>query len=203
MSETKGARTRARLVESMLELIQARGYSGTGLNTVVGHSGAPKGSMYFHLPEGKEALGEQAVELAAERFRTLVGEAALEGGSPGDAVRRIIDILAGMLTDSDFQLGCPVSVVTLEMATESDRLRTACATAFDSWITPVATYLAAVGHDEPAARTLATTLVSAVEGAVIVSRAQRSTEPLRCAAEVLAHLVDATPAAPGSEAGTR
>src|SRR5690349_3876281 len=57
---TKGASTRARLAESMLELIQLQGYAGTGLNTVTAHARAPKGSLYFHFPDGKEALGEQA-----------------------------------------------------------------------------------------------------------------------------------------------
>lgn len=187
---TKGARTRARLVESMLDLIQARGYSGAGLNAVTKHAAAPKGSLYFHFPDGKEALGLEAIELAAARFQALIEEASREGGNPSETVRRIIDVLAGMMTDSDFQLGCPVSVVTLEMGTDSDRLRLACATAFDSWITPMAQYLAATGHPEPQARTLATALVSMVEGALIISRAQGSVEPLRCAGAVITQLVD-------------
>ncbi|MER6947527.1 TetR/AcrR family transcriptional regulator [Nonomuraea sp. NPDC000554] len=190
MVGTKGAKTSGRLVESMLELIQARGYGGTGLNTVVEHAHAPKGSLYFHFPEGKEALGEKAIELAAARFRSLVADAALEPGTPGDVIRRVIDVLAGILTDSDFQLGCPVSVVTLEMGAQSERLRDACANAFDSWIAPVAEFLAAHGHPRPAARTLATAAVSTVEGAMIVSRAQRSVEPLRCAAQAIAVLVN-------------
>src|ERR1044072_7597453 len=112
MTGTKGAMTSGRLAESMVELIQRHGYSGTGLNTVVEHSGAPKGSLYFHFPQGKEALGEKAVELAAARFGSLVAHSALEAAAPAEVVRRVMDTLAGMLTDSDFQLGCPVSVVT-------------------------------------------------------------------------------------------
>jgi TetR/AcrR family transcriptional repressor of lmrAB and yxaGH operons len=189
MMGTKGAETSARLAESMLELIQARGYSGTGLNTVVEHARAPKGSLYFHFPEGKEALGEKAIELATARFRSLVVDSAAEPGTPGDMIRRVIDVLAGLLTDSDFQLGCPISVVTLEMGAQSERLREACANAYDSWITPVAEYLVAHGRPVPEARTLATAVVSTVEGAMIVSRAQRSVEPLRCAAHALALLL--------------
>ncbi|MBN6051835.1 TetR/AcrR family transcriptional regulator [Nonomuraea sp. RK-328] len=174
----------------MLELIQARGYSGTGLNTVVEHARAPKGSLYFHFPEGKEALGERAVELAAGRFRDLLAESAAGTQEPAAVVRRVIDVLARMVEDSDFQLGCPVSVVTLEMGAQSERLRDACASAFDSWITPVADHLAAHGHPLPEARTLAMAVVSTVEGAMIVSRAQRSVEPLRCAAHAVTVLLD-------------
>ncbi|MCX4538055.1 TetR/AcrR family transcriptional regulator (plasmid) [Streptomyces sp. NBC_00841] len=190
MVGTKGAETSLRLAESMLELIQRHGYSGTGLNTVVEHAGAPKGSLYFHFPQGKEALGEKAVELAAARFGSLVADSALGSATPGEVLRRVIDELAGMLDDSGFQLGCPVSVVTLEMGAQSERLRDACANAFESWIAPVSELLIAHGRPRPVARALATAVVSMVEGAVIVSRAQRSTEPLHCAAEALAVLLE-------------
>ncbi|WP_433712610.1 TetR/AcrR family transcriptional regulator [Nocardia sp. CA-084685] len=190
MVTSKGAQTSGQLVESMLELIQARGYAGTGLNTVVEHAGAPKGSLYFHFPEGKEQLGEKAIELAAERFRTLLGEMARSGASPGEVIRQIVEVLAGLVADSDFQLGCPVSVVTLEMGAHSERLRVACAAAFESWIEPVREYLVAARHSESAARTLATATVSAVEGAVIVARAKRDVEPLRSTAQMLAGLLD-------------
>ncbi|MFC4913055.1 TetR/AcrR family transcriptional regulator [Actinomadura gamaensis] len=190
MVGTKGAETSARLVESMLELIQRHGYAGTGLNAVVEHADAPKGSLYFHFPEGKEALGAKAVELAAARFGALVTDAAADL-TPGESVRRVLEVLGGMLADSDYTLGCPVSVVTLEMGAHNDRLRKACADAFESWIAPLADLLVAHGRPRPAARRTATAVVSMVEGAVIVSRARRSTEPLRDAADLLAPLLDA------------
>ncbi|WP_433440910.1 TetR/AcrR family transcriptional regulator [Nonomuraea sp. CA-141351] len=199
MVTDKGARTSGRLVESMLELIQARGYSGTGLNTVTEHAQAPKGSLYFHFPEGKEALGEKAVELAGDQFRALVTEMAAEAESPGDILRRVVDVLIGILTGSDYQLGCPVSVVTLEMGAHSERLRTACALAFESWIGPMTEHLVGRGHARPAARAMATTVVSSVEGAMIVSRARRDVEALRNAAQVLGDLLDQPPAATAKE----
>ncbi|MGW8350885.1 TetR/AcrR family transcriptional regulator [Streptomyces wedmorensis] len=206
MVGTKGAETSSRLAESMLELIQRHGYSGTGLNAVVEHAGAPKGSLYFHFPQGKEELGERAVELAAARFGSLVtGSSTATATAPasapapatvGEVLGRVIDELAGMLEGSDFQLGCPVSVVTLEMGAESERLRGACADAFESWIAPVSELLVAHGRPRTVARALATAVVSMVEGAVIVSRAQRSTDPLRCAGQA----IDVLLAAQGGEA---
>ncbi len=73
---SKGDLTRSRLSASMLELIQTSGYSGTGLNAVIDHAGAPKGSVYFHFPDGKEGLGVAAVDLAAAQFAQLIAEAA-------------------------------------------------------------------------------------------------------------------------------
>ena len=187
---SKGDLTKARLAESMLELIQTSGYSGTGLNAVIEHAAAPKGSIYFHFPDGKEGLGVAAVELAAKQFETLIAETAVSAGGAAGAARAAIEALTTIVSESDFRLGCPVSVVTLEMGAESERLRQACASAFESWITPTAALLEASGIDPEGARSLATVVVSTIEGAVIVSRAMRSTQPLISAADVVAELID-------------
>lgn len=187
---SKGDLTKARLAESMLELIQTSGYSGTGVNAVIDHAGAPKGSFYFHFPDGKEGLGVAAVDLAAAQFQALIAESASSSGSAAGAARLAIEALATIVGESDFRLGCPVSVVTLEMGAESERLRQACATAFESWIAPTAALLETGGLESPEARSLATVIVSMIEGAVIVSRATRNTQPLIAAADVIAELID-------------
>lgn len=198
---SKGDRTKARLTESMLELIQIGGYSGTGLNAVTEHVSAPKGSIYFHFPSGKESLGVAAVELAAARFDALIAAAADSAGSPGEAVRRAIEALTALVGESGFRLGCPVSVVTLEMGAESDRLRQACATAFESWIASTAALFISSGLAAEEARSLATVVVSTIEGAVIVSRATQSVRPLASAADVVASLVEQR--CPTTEGGRR
>jgi len=198
MKQTKGEATQQRMVESMLELIQVHGYAGTGLNTVLKHSGAPKGSLYFHFPEGKEQLGERAVGLAADQFETLIVEAlrgAEAGESGGRIVESVVDALSQMLEDNDFSVGCPVSVVALEMGADSDRLRSACEQAYERWVAPVAEFLVARGHQEGAARATASSVISLVEGAMIVARARRDVQPLRDAAQTLRTLLDLPPAA--------
>ncbi len=187
---SKGDLTKARLAASMLELIQTGGYSGTGLNAVIDHAGAPKGSVYFHFPDGKEGLGVAAVDLAAQQFEALLADAAASAGSASETARIVIETLAAIVGESDFRLGCPVSVVTLEMGAESERLRQACATAFASWIDPTTALLEAGGLTADDARSLATVVVSTIEGAVIVSRALRSIQPLMAAADVVASLID-------------
>lgn len=187
---TKGDLTKARLAESMLELIQTSGYSGTGLNAVIEHAAAPKGSIYFHFPDGKEGLGVAAVDLAAAQFEALIAEAAASAGGAAQAARAAIEALATIVSESDYRLGCPVSVVTLEMGAESERLRQACASAFESWIAPTTALLVSEGIDVDSARALATVVVSTIEGAVIVSRATRSTRPLIAAADVVAELIE-------------
>jgi TetR/AcrR family transcriptional regulator, lmrAB and yxaGH operons repressor len=174
----------------MLELIQTCGYSGAGLTAVVDRASAPKGSLYFHFPEGKESLGEQAVALAAERYAALFTEATSTRGSAGDVLAGVLHQVAAMLVDQDFRIGCPVSVVTLEMGADSARLREACSSAFDSWIDAVAAYLVGTGVEAARAKRLALSIIGSIEGAIIISRARRSVEPLEAAAATVRELVD-------------
>ena len=193
---TKGEATQQRMVESMLELIQVHGYSGTGLNSVLTHSGAPKGSLYFHFPEGKEQLGERALDLAAAQFESLI-VSSLQGVGPRQSAGRIAEsvvaLLSQLLEDNDFAIGCPVSVVALEMGAESDRLRTACEQAYDRWMSPLADFLVTRGHKPAAARATASSAISMIEGAMIVARARRDVQPLRDAARTLRTLLDLPP----------
>lgn len=120
---SKGDLTKARLAQSMLELIQTNGYSRTGLNAVIEHARAPEGSVYFHFPEGKQGLGLAAIELAKTQFEDMIMQAAKDAGGPAEAAKIAIQTLPNIISESDFRLGCPVSVVTLEMGDSSERLR--------------------------------------------------------------------------------
>ncbi|NUR99124.1 MAG: TetR/AcrR family transcriptional regulator [Kribbellaceae bacterium] len=173
----------------MLALMQRHGYAGTGLNAVLEHSGAPKGSMYFHFPGGKEELGVHAVELAGQQWAQLIKSSLDVDGSAdlGDVFGTAVDAMAGLMVSSDYAVGCPVSVVTLEMGNESEALRAACTAAYDSWVALVEEFL--VGRDIADARQLASAAVSLIEGALIISRARRSPEPLRDAGRSLVALL--------------
>lgn len=195
-SPTKGEVAKMKLAESMLDLIQVHGYAGTGLNAVLEHSGAPRGSLYFHFPEGKEQLGERAVAVAGQRFEELilaVVRAADPAQTAGDVVAAAIDGIAAMLQQDGYRVGCPVSVVALEMGAESDRLRTACERAYETWAAPLAEFLVSRGHAEEWARATASSTISLVEGAMIISRARRDVQPLRDAATTLRVVLDVAP----------
>lgn len=190
MTTTKGARTRTRMIEAMVRLLQDRGYSGTGVNTVVSAADAPRGSLYFHFPDGKEELGEEAVRLAAARYLELLRTAAAEAETAGAAVSAVITQVATELSESDFRLGCPVSVVALETGSSSDRLRAACAAAYRSWTDALAGFLTEHGMPREQADRIAVVLISTVEGAIIISRTHRDTGPLLAAAATARELVD-------------
>ncbi|TFC91746.1 MULTISPECIES: TetR/AcrR family transcriptional regulator [Cryobacterium] len=180
---TKGDATRQRLTESMLQLIQDKGYHGAGLTAVLEHSGAPRGSLYYHFPGGKSQLGSAAILLTAAQFRLSISEGIAMTDSVDGLVDTMVEGLIGQLVGSDFRDACPVAAVTLDAGSEDEQLRAACRDAYASWIAPLEAYLATFHTGDT--RGLATAAICLIEGALIVCRAQRSTEPLVSAARAL------------------
>lgn len=208
--DSEGKRPKERFLEATARLLERQGYQSTGLNQVVRESGAPKGSLYYYFPGGKEELVAEAVRHAAfpvtQRIRAAMGAASGQTArpaapavptvpavpaAPAAALREFLDQIAHHLEASDFQAGGPISTAALEAATTSDRVREACDAAYDEWVTAFRAGLDGAGIAPAPAARLATLIVSAIEGAVVLARVQRSTEPLQDIAEEIGTLLDA------------
>lgn len=167
------------MIQAAGTLLQRRGYFGTGLNDVVAESKAPKGSLYFHFPGGKEELAARALEQQGartlERFREIIQRSR----DAGDAVGRIADDLARQLRGSEYMLGSPIATVALETAATSDVLQAVCSSVFLGLERLLARCFARTGLPTQRADSLAALALSALEGALILSRAHRDVALLR------------------------
>ena len=72
----------------------------------------------------------------------------------------------------------------------SEEMRTACAEVFESWIAAGTQRAQLGGLPAHRARALIITLLAALEGAFVLARATRSTEPLLIAGEALARATE-------------
>ena len=183
--------SRARFVETTAALLRRQGYHATGLAQIVEESGAPKGSLYFHFPGGKETLAQAALERSGEEMQAKLAAIATGAGSPAAAVRAVTKRLADELEASRFQDGCPVATVALEAAAQVPALQAVCSASYGRWQELLEGYLAHAGLPAARARALANLVLAAVEGALLLSRAHADTTPLRAAGEELAALLEA------------
>jgi TetR/AcrR family transcriptional repressor of lmrAB and yxaGH operons len=168
--------TRRRMIVTTSKLLERQGFHGTGLNQILEEANAPKGSMYFHFPGGKNQLAAEAIAAAADHI-----ERALRTHEGGTALQAIDGYLAQMsrwLESTGFSGGCPIATTALEVGATTPELGDACEAAFDRLISRVAGWLEADGFDADTARERASLVYSAIEGALIFSKARRSTEPL-------------------------
>ena len=170
--------------------MQRQGYHATGLNQLLAESGAPKGSLYFHFPAGKEQLATEAIADSAQRFRAAIEAAIGAAASPGDVARLLTRAMAVGLERSAFQEGCPVATVALETSATSEPIRSACEAAFRSWEEVLAARFEEFGWPPDAAQSFAEVLLAALEGGLLLARTARDDSPLRTVGELMARFAD-------------
>jgi AcrR family transcriptional regulator len=172
---------RAKMVAGAAQLLAERGLQGTSFAEVIERTGAPRGSLYHHFPDGKDQLVDSAMELAGARalgfLDRKVGSSALE------VTEYFLYVWHEVLSRSEFQAGCAVLAVTV--ATDSPELLSRASGIFRAWRLRIAELLHDGGLAERDAARFAATLVAATEGAVVLSRAEQSWEPFDLVAQQL------------------
>lgn len=182
--------TRQRIVEAGADLLRVKGYTGTGVKEIVAAAEAPFGSLYHHFPGGKEQLGEEVIRWSGAMYGQL---GPLVFDAAPDVVTGVRMFFAGAaehLEETGWTDACPIATVALEVASTSEPLRLATADVFTSWVDGLAPRFAAAGVPAPRARELALAMVCGLEGAFVLARAWRSTEPLTIAGDVAARALE-------------
>jgi AcrR family transcriptional regulator len=170
--------TRERIVASARTLLRRQGYRGTGLAQIIEHSGAPRGSVYFLFPGGKEQVALAAVADWEAEVDVLLRRLRAEHTSAAGWVAAISDHFAGELAASEFTAGLPVTTVTLDSVPGSRALTEACRSAYETWVATLVEGLVGYGVPADRAPALATLLLASLEGGAVLCRAYRSTAPL-------------------------
>ncbi len=190
------ANTKERILDATAELFRRYGYTGTGLKQVVANANAPFGSLYHFFPNGKEQLGEEVIRRSGQMYADIVMFVYDAAPDPVSAATDVFRGAAAVLEATDYADACPIATVALEVANVSEPLRIATADVFSSWIDLATTRIAAADIAPAKARELALMLIMSLEGAFILARAMRSTEPLTVAGAAAAAAVrDALPRA--------
>ncbi len=178
--------TRRRMIHGAARAIGTRGVGAMSLRDLAKEAGVPLGSTYHHFPGGKAQLAEEAVTSTGRQVARLV-DSAREQGIDG-AIEAFTRVWRELLVETDFRTGCPV----LAVATGDDPALTETARGiFASWQELMTAGLVEAGVPQGRAPGLARMIVASLEGAVAVSRAERSLEPLDQVTDELVALVRA------------
>jgi TetR/AcrR family transcriptional repressor of lmrAB and yxaGH operons len=181
----KVADSKEKTLSAAVKLFSQRGYHGTGLQDILEAGGAPRGSLYFHFPKGKEQIGEAAVQLGTEGVREFITGAAQTSGNVQAFLVKLARGMAANLERSGYSEGCPVATTALETAAQSDVLGRAARTAFQTWEQEIKRALISFGMKANKADRTATAVLSQLEGALLLARTYRSLEPMQRAEKAL------------------
>jgi TetR/AcrR family transcriptional repressor of lmrAB and yxaGH operons len=178
------------IINAAVTLFRRQGYARTGLNDIVDVSGAPKGSLYHYFPLGKSSIAVAAVEEAGRRVATTIQALAKECRSTGELLRAHARLLAGWMRSSGFRNGCPITTVLLELAPRERAVAEAGRKAYAARVAILSDKLVADGHSRARSDALAVLCTSAMQGALIQARVERSGRPIEVTAGELARLLE-------------
>jgi AcrR family transcriptional regulator len=183
--------TKDRILETSGELFRRQGYVGTGVKQIVEEAGAPFGSIYHFFPGGKEELGAETIRRSGALYGLLFVEFVGPDVDLVKGVRAFFAGAAGTLRETDFADACPIATVALEISSTNEELREACADVFNLWIEGGTARFVEAGIKKKRARELVIEMLAALEGAFVLSRALRSTDPVELAGKAAAERVKA------------
>ncbi|WP_055502417.1 TetR/AcrR family transcriptional regulator [Nonomuraea pusilla] len=168
-------------MEASGDLFRRNGYTGTGLKQIATEAGAPFGSIYHFFPGGKEHLGAEVIRWSGAMYLRLF-ETIMDAAP--DVLTGVHDFFAGAaetLRETGYADACPIAAVALEVASTNEPLRQVTAEVFGSWIDAGTERLAGSGLSRETGRMLMISMLAGLEGAFVLSRALRSTEPVEVA----------------------
>jgi len=195
MDEEKS--TRDRIINTATRLFQLQGYHATGLNQILKESNAPKGSLYYYFPKGKEELALECINLTEVLVEKTIREKLLKIDDPVESIRNFIrEIIGNTNLEKNEKLSInstkivSVNLIALETSSTNETLRKACQSAFNTWRNVYTEKLVEGGFNKEKAETLGMVIESMVEGAIVLSLTTKSDTPLLKIAEQIPFILN-------------
>jgi TetR/AcrR family transcriptional regulator, transcriptional repressor for nem operon len=181
----RGRASRERIVERAAELFAERGIAATSVDEVLAAAGAGKGQFY-HYFRSRDELAAAAVGLRCAQVLAGLTEALGSVSSLAGLEQALAGFIAGF--EQSGMPGCPIGTLAAEVAGRNEDARVQAAAGFDAWERLLAEALERMRRREelragadPAA--LATGLLAAIEGGMVLSQARRDMASLPVAVE--------------------
>ena len=180
---------RAKILEMAARLFQSQGYSAMTMSQVLQECGAPKGSLYYYFPQGKEQLAIEAIGLIRQKIEEQIRRYLAKIEDPVEAIQALINATAAELEQPENIIFCTVSLLTLEVSLVSEPLRKACQATNAAWEQAFVEKLEQGGYAPDRAGELGALVQVMIDGAIISSMGRKDTLPLRRAAAAIPTLL--------------
>jgi TetR/AcrR family transcriptional regulator, lmrAB and yxaGH operons repressor len=185
----KRVNTRTKMLISAAQLMRERGAAGVTIDAVLARSGAPRGSVYHHFPDGRNQILTEALRYSGDSITAVIDDAT--GWGARVLLQEFAKYWERLLTDGDFTAGCPVVAAAIGCPNDEPELFVEAGVILGRWSTALTRAFVNDGFDDEDAASLAVTSIAALEGAIVLARSTRSAEPLHQVGEQLEFLVKA------------
>jgi TetR/AcrR family transcriptional regulator, lmrAB and yxaGH operons repressor len=180
MDESKPAprehRTKSLMIRAAADLMQRRGYVGTGVAEILLQAGAPRGSLYHHFPGGKREIALEAIAYTRNVFARDLEKIAADSKSLDAYFYALAALSKRDLLSSDFDASCPIAATALDAPCDEHDIFAACSKAFDHWGQAIASGLSRHYTINDNSSALGKLFLNALFGAVMSARVARNTQ---------------------------
>jgi TetR/AcrR family transcriptional regulator, lmrAB and yxaGH operons repressor len=167
-------RTKAMMIRAAADIMQRRGYVGTGVADILAQADAPRGSLYHHFPGGKREIALEAIGYARRVFARDLDKIAKDSKSL-DAYLEALGVLSKRdLLASKFDASCPIAATALDVPHDEKEILAACAEAFEFWAKAIANGLVEYCSSSERAGSLGSLFLRALFGAAMAARAAQN-----------------------------
>lgn len=174
---------RDRILTEGLKVVHQHGYAGASVRDIVQAAGVPQGSFTNHFAS-KEAFGLEVIDLYFDRTCRVIAETLRNDALPPlQRLRAYIEANQSRLSQNEMRSGCLFGNFTAEATDHSEAIRARLLTVFGEIREAIAYCLRAAAAAGEIAATLdcdevAGFIVSSLQGAILLAKAERTPEPV-------------------------
>ena len=172
-----GLNAREKILTTASRLFQTQGYHATGLNQILKESCAPRGSLYYYFPKGKEELALESIKLASGFIQRKVKDILEKFSDPVEAIENIFKNLAIIIDEGDLE-NISIGLISLETYRSNEWLRQACEDVCEAMENIYTEKLIQSGFHKNKAKDIAILIQIMIEGAINISLTKKDTSPL-------------------------
>jgi TetR/AcrR family transcriptional regulator, transcriptional repressor for nem operon len=189
----KGHQTRQRIVAAAADLILRHGVARTTLDDVRAEAGVSSSQIYHYFAD-KEALVRAVVDYRAQTVVGEIHEPALAAIDGIEGLRAWRDMIVSIQRGAHCQGGCPLGSLGSELAELDHAARRDVAAGYARWEAAISACLAGMRDRGQLSATadagqLASALLAALQGGLLLSKVQRDVRPLAAALDVMISLI--------------
>lgn len=188
MSRNSTTDSRERMLDAAITLMRSSGLSGAGINEIVRESGAPKGSVYHFFPHGKAQITREALAVYSIHVTTFIETALASKRAPARKLSALFEAFARRVEAGEFRKSCAGGTVCLDLDEKVEELQPLLNAMFGTWTATIAAHFDF--GDRRRNESFAGLVLTAIEGAYIRSRAERSSRPFTEAGKWLSILTE-------------
>ena len=183
---SKGANTRANIIDRAKQLFYQRGYDGTSFTDIVQATGLHRGNIY-HYFKTKDEILQAVIDSRLAEFSALLDAWERERTDPRDRILALVEMVTGRNADL-VRYGCPIGSLNTELGKDRLEMQTAARVLFELFRRWLAQRFEELGQGERA-DALALHLLGRAQGIAVISHVYRDAELLRRETAALADWV--------------